>query len=80
MDQGVYILFDEVLVCFQNKGLVVFVFGIGKDVDFFELNQIVFGFDNVFKVDLFEELEDKVDELKKGICVKGMLLMFVQFG
>ena len=74
-DQGAYTPLDEVSARLQNKGSAVFVLGIGKDVDLSELNQIASGPDNVFKVDSFEELEDKADELKKGICVKGILLM-----
>lgn len=38
--------------------------GIGKDVDFFELNKIVFSFRNVFIVDFYEDLDDKFEDVK----------------
>ena len=74
-DQGGYPPLDEVSTRIQSKGSAVFVLGIGKDVDPSELNQIASGPNNVFKVDSFEDLEEKADELKKGICVKGISLL-----
>ena len=50
----------------------MFVLGIGNDVDPSELNQIAAGPKNVFTVDSFEDLEEKANEIKKGICVLGM--------
>ena len=50
----------------------MFVLGIGKDVDPSELDKIASGPDNVFKVDSFEDLDDKADELKRGICILGI--------
>ena len=50
--------------------------GIGEEVDPSELNEIASGPENVFTVDSFEDLEDKVDEIKRGICVKGILYIF----
>ena len=50
----------------------MFILGIGKDVDPSELDKIASGPDNVFKVDSFEDLDDKADELKRGICILGI--------
>lgn len=50
----------------------MFVLGIGNDVDPSELNQIASGPKNVFRVDSFEDLDDKAREIKKGICVLGI--------
>ena len=51
----------------------MFVLGIGKDVDTTELNQIASGPDNVFRVDSFKDLYDKVPQAKTGICVLGIV-------
>ena len=50
----------------------MFVLGIGKDVDPSELEQIASRSDNVFTVDSFDDLDDKADELKRGICILGI--------
>ena len=63
----------------QSKGAAVFVLGIGKDVDPQELNKIASGPDNVFRVDSFEDLDDKANQLKRGICVLGIVDNLVPF-
>lgn len=60
---------DEVSSRLQSKGVAVFVLGIGKGVDPAELNQIASGPENVFTVDSFEDLDEKANEIKRGICV-----------
>ena len=55
----------------QDKGAAVFVVGIGNDVDSSELNQIASGPNNVFRVDSFKDLYNKVNEAKRGICILG---------
>ena len=50
----------------------MFVLGIGKDVDASELNQIASGPKNVFTVDSFADLDNKANELKRGICILGI--------
>ena len=72
-DQGAYTPLDEASTLLQNKGSAVFVLGIGKDVDPSELNQIAAGPKNVFTVDSFEDLAEKANEIKKGICVLGII-------
>ena len=47
----------------------MFSLGIGKDVDISELNKVASGPDNVFSVDSFEDLDDKVKEIKRGLCI-----------
>ena len=49
----------------------MFVLGIGKDVDPSELDQIASGSGNVFRVDSFNDLADKSNEVKRGICILG---------
>ena len=71
-DEGLSTPLDVASSRLQSKGAAVFVLGIGKDVDPSELNQIASGPKNVFTVDLFEDLDDKADELKRGICVLGI--------
>ena len=79
-DQGAYTPLDEASTRLQNKGSAVFVLGIGNDVDPSELNQIAAGPKNVFTVDSFEDLEEKANEIKKGICVLGnCILCFVVY-
>jgi len=73
-DEGPYTPLDEVSSRLQSKGAAVFVLGIGKDVEPLELNQIASGSKNVFTVDSFEDLDDKADELKRGICILGIVL------
>lgn len=51
----------------------MFVLGIGKGVDPAELNQIASGPENVFTVDSFEDLDEKANEIKRGICVLRIL-------
>ena len=75
-DEGAYTPVDEVSRRLQGNGSAVFVLGIGEEVDPSELNEIASGPKNVFTVDSFEDLEDKVDEIKRGICVKGILYNF----
>ena len=70
-DQGSYTPLDEASACLQRKGAAVFVLGIGKDVDNSELSQIASSPDNVFTVDSFEELEERSNSLKRGICQLG---------
>ena len=55
----------------QSKGAAVFVLGIGKDVDSSELNEIASGPNNVLTVDSFEDLYNKANEAKIGICILG---------
>ena len=50
----------------------MFVLGIGKDVDPSELDQIASGPQNVFTVDSFEDLDDKANSIKRGICKLGI--------
>ena len=57
----------------------MFVLGIGKDVDPQELNKIASGPDNVFRVDSFKDLDDKANQLKRGICVLGIVDNLVPF-
>lgn len=73
-DQGVYTPLDIASSRLQRKGVAVFVLGIGKDVDDSELDQIASGSNNVFTVDAFEDLDDKVDGAKRGICILGKLI------
>ena len=75
-DQGSYTPLDNASVGLKSKGSAVFVLGIGNDVDPTELNQIASGSNNVFTVDSFEDLEKKVHELKRGICVQGTCRQF----
>lgn len=49
----------------------MFVLGIGKDVDPSELKKIASGPDNVFTVDSSNALDDKSEEVKRGICILG---------
>lgn len=56
----------------QIQGSAVFVLGIGKDVDPRELSEIASGQKNVFIVNSYKDLEKKVHELKRGICVLGI--------
>ena len=55
----------------------MFVLGIGNDVDPSELNQIASGPKNVFRVDSFDDLDDKAREIKKGICVLGIFPLYI---
>lgn len=55
----------------QSKGASVFVLGIGKDVDNSELNDIASSPGNVFTVDSFQDLDEKANEIKRGICILG---------
>ena len=73
-DQGAYTPLDEASTRLQSKGSAVFVLGIGKNVDPSELNQIAAGPKNVFTVDSFEDLVEKAKEIKRGICVLGILI------
>ena len=50
----------------------MFVLGIGKDVDTSELNEIASGPSNVFTVDSYEDLDNKGNEIKRGICILGI--------
>ena len=70
-DEGPFTPLDETSSRLQSKGAAVFVLGIGKDVDPSELDEIASGPDNVFRVDSFNDLDDKSDELKRGICILG---------
>ena len=74
-DQGAYTPLDEASARLQTKGTAVFVLGIGKDVDTSELNQIASGPKNVFTVDSFEDLNDKANGVKRGICILGKSLI-----
>ena len=71
-DEGPYTPLDEASTRLQSKGSAVFVLGIGNDVDPSELSKIASGPKNVFTVDSFEDLVDKSNELKRGICILGM--------
>ena len=51
----------------------MFVLGIGKEVDPTELSKIASGPDNVFTVDSFEDLDDKANSIKRGICKLGIV-------
>ena len=51
----------------------MFVLGIGKEVDPSELGQIASGPQNVFTVDSFEDLDDKANSIKRGICKLGIV-------
>ena len=51
----------------------MFVLGIGKEVDPSELSKIASGPDNVFTVDSFEDLDEKANSIKRGICKLGIV-------
>ena len=53
----------------------MFVLGIGKNVDNSELNKIASRPNNVFTIDSFEDLDDKANEIKRGICILGILII-----
>lgn len=46
----------------------MFALGIGENIDDSELEQIASGPANVFRVKSFEDLKDKVRQIKGGIC------------
>ena len=71
-NQGASTSLGEASRRLQIQGSAVFVLGIGKDVDPKELNEIASGQKNVFTVNSFKDLEKKVHELKRGICVLGI--------
>ena len=71
-DQGAYTPLDKASSCLQKEGAAVFVLGIGKDVDPSELNKIASSPRNVFTVDSYEDLDDKSEDVKRGICVLGI--------
>ena len=75
-DLGALTPLDQASACLQTKGSAVFVLGIGKSVDPAELNQIASGPKNVFTVDSFKDLKDKVHEIKRGICIAGIVGFF----
>lgn len=56
----------------QSKGAVVFVLGIGNDVEESELNDIASSSKDVFRVDSHKELYSIADATKRGICIIGM--------
>lgn len=70
-NQGVYMPLDIASFSLQSKGASVFVLGIGKDVDNSELNDIASSLGNVFTVDSFQDLDEKANEIKRGICILG---------
>ena len=70
-DQGVYLPLDIASSRLQSKGAAVFVLGIGEDADTSELNEIASSRNNVFRVDSFENLDDRVPTIRKGICKLG---------
>ena len=70
-DQGVYLPLDIVSSRLQSKGAAVFVLGIGEDADTSELNEIASSPNNVFRVDSFENLDDRLPRIRKGICKLG---------
>ena len=70
-EEGPFTPLDEASARLQKKGAAVFVLGIGKDVDPSELDQIASGPDNVFTMDSSDELDEKSDEVKRGICILG---------
>ena len=72
VDKDTYTPLDEASSALQKKGATVFVLGIGEDPDYTELNQIASGPDKVFTVESFEDLEERADELKRGICILGI--------
>lgn len=71
-NQGAYTSLGEASGRLQIQGSAVFVLGIGKDVDPKELNEIASGQKNVFTVNSFKDLDNKVHELKRGICILGI--------
>ena len=74
-DQGVYLPLDIASSRLQSKGAAVFVLGIGEDVDTSELNEIASSPDNVFRVDSFEDLDERVPTIRRGICKLGKTLL-----
>ena len=72
-DEGPYTPLDEVSSRLQRKGAAVFVLGVGKEVDPLELSKIASASDNVFRVDSFEDLDDKANSIKRGICKLGIV-------
>ena len=54
----------------------MFVLGIGDDVDRTELEEIASEPKNVFTVESFLDLDDKVNEIKRGICILGKYSLF----
>ena len=59
----------------QQKKASVFALGIGDDIDRSELEKIATSPDKVFTVKSFDELDDKVHQIKKGFCI-GILNFF----
>lgn len=68
-DQGVLIDLGVASSRLQSKGVPVFSLGIGEGLDTSELGKIASGPDKVFSVDSFEDLDDKVKEIKRGLCL-----------
>ena len=78
-DQGVYLPLDIASSRLQSKGAAVFVLGIGEDVDTSELNEIASSPDNVFRVDSFENLDERVPTIRRGICKLGKIIFRLSF-
>lgn len=47
----------------------VFSLGIGEDVDTTELEEVASEPENVFTVDSYGDLNDKVKEIKRSLCI-----------
>ena len=57
----------------------MFVLGIGEDVDASELHEIASSPNNVFRVDSFEDLDDRVPTIRRGICKLGKIIPQLSF-
>ena len=68
-DQGVYTPLDVASSRLKSKGAPVFSLGIGEDVDTSELARVASSPDNVFTVDSYEDLDSKVKDMKRGLCI-----------
>lgn len=68
-DQGVYTPLDVASNRIQSEESPVFSLGIGKDVDSSELDKIASEPDNVFTVDSYQELDNKVKDVKRALCI-----------
>ena len=60
----------------QQKKASVFALGIGDDIDKSELEKIATSPDKVFTVKSFDQLDDKVHQIKKGFCIGLLKYLF----
>ena len=55
----------------------MFALGIGDDIDKSELEKIATSPDNVFTIESFDDLEDKVHQIKTGFCIGIVQISFL---